>query len=127
MTSPATYRCTACGQEFSASSAYVRHGLSHLIDPTGRSPRVCFRGRMEPVAPVVIDTARDDRAGVTLPTAAEPVGGGQLEPARTGQGDQGGDRGHGDSIATGSLGVDVNRTSAGGPAASVDFTERNHA
>lgn len=63
MTSPATYRCTACGQEFGATSAYVRHGLSHLIDPTGRSPRVCFRGRMEPVAPVVIDTARDDRAG----------------------------------------------------------------
>jgi len=49
VTSPATYRCTACGQEFSATSAYVRHGLSHLIDPTGRSPRVCFRGRMEPV------------------------------------------------------------------------------
>ncbi|MEK9646076.1 MAG: hypothetical protein VW547_11090 [Alphaproteobacteria bacterium] len=79
MTSPATYRCTACGQEFSATSAYVRHGLSHLIDPTGRSPRVCFRGRMEPVAPVVIDTARDDRAGVTLPTAIQPVGGDQLE------------------------------------------------
>ena len=85
MTSPATYRCTACGREFSASSAYVRHGLSHLIDPTGRSPRVCFRGRMEPVAPVVIDTARDDRAGVTLPTALEPVGGDQLEPAGAGQ------------------------------------------
>jgi hypothetical protein len=85
VTSPATYRCTACGQEFSATSAYVRHGLSHLIDPTGRSPRVCFRGRMEPVAPVVIDTARDDRAGVTLPIAVQPVGGDQLVPSRVGQ------------------------------------------
>lgn len=92
MTSPATYRCTACGQEFSATSAYVRHGLSHLIDPTGRSPRVCFRGRMEPVAPVapvVIDTARDDRAGVTLPTAIQPVGGDQLVPGGAGQGEPG--------------------------------------
>lgn len=95
MTSPATnpgtvasgavYRCTACGREFAASSAYVRHGLSHLIDPAGRSPRVCFRGRMEPVGPVVVDLARDDRAGVTLPTAIQPVGGDQREPSRTGQ------------------------------------------
>lgn len=90
MTSPATnpgtvasgavYRCTACGRDFAASSAYVRHGLSHLIDPAGRSPRVCFRGRME------------------------PVGGDQLEPGRVGQVDGEGDAGgcgHKDNIATG--------------------------
>ena len=35
--------------------------------------------------PVTVDTARDDRAGVTLPTAIQPVGGDQLEPSRTGQ------------------------------------------
>lgn len=127
MTSPATYRCTACGQEFSATSAYVRHGLSHLIDPTGRSPRVCFRGRMEPVGPVVVDIARDDRAGVTLPTAVEPVGGDQLEAAGAGQGEQVADRRHGDSIATSGAVVDVNRPVDGGSAGSVDFTERNHA
>lgn len=106
MTSPATYRCTACGREFSATSAYVRHGLSHLIDPAGRSPRVCFRGRME------------------------PVGGDQLEPSRAGQvegeGDAGG-CGHKDNIATISVGGDVNRTADGGPTGSRDFTERNHA
>ena len=115
MTSPATYRCTACGREFGATSAYVRHGLSHLIDPTGRSPRVCFRGRMEPVAPVVIDTARDDRAGVTLPTAIQPVGGDQLVPGGAGQGDGEGDAGgcgHKDNIATGGADGHVNRPMA---------------
>jgi hypothetical protein len=40
---------------------------------------------MEPVGPVVVDITRDDRAGVTLPTAIQPVGGDQLEPGRAGQ------------------------------------------
>lgn len=70
MTSPATYRCTACGQEFRATSAYVRHGLSHLIDPTGRSPRVCFRGRMEPVGG---DQLEPGRVAVVLGAAGTDV------------------------------------------------------
>ena len=51
--------------------------------------------------PVVIDIAPDDRAGATLPTAIEPVGGDQLVAGGAGQGDQGGEaRSHEENIAT---------------------------
>ena len=92
------YRCTACDREFAASSAYVRHGLSHLVDPSGRSPRVCFRGRWEPVA------------------AVQPVGGDQLVPGGAGEGEQAVDRRHEDSFATDGANVTSNRDVDGSPA-----------
>lgn len=79
MTSPATYRCTACGREFGATSPAVVFGV-HGVGP--RSRLTCTGGSL---VPVTVDTARDDRAGVTLPTAIQPVGGDQLEPGRAGQ------------------------------------------
>lgn len=108
MTSPATYRCTACGREFGATSLAVVFGV-HGVGP--RSRLTCTSGSLVPVAPVVIDTARDDRAGVTLPTAIQPVGSDQLVPGGAGQGDQGGDRGHGDSFAIDRAEGHVNPTS----------------
>ena len=79
MTSPATYRCTACGREFGATSPAVVFGV-HGVGP--RSRLTCTGGSL---VPVTVDIARDDRAGVTLPTAIQPVGGDQREPSRTGQ------------------------------------------
>ena len=85
MTSPATYRCTACGREFGATSSAVVFGV-HGVGP--RSRLTCTSGSLVPVGPVTLPIARDardDRAGVTLPTAIQPVGGDQREPSRTGQ------------------------------------------
>lgn len=90
------YRCTACDREFAASSAYVRHGLSHLVDPSGRSPRVCFRGRWEPVA------------------AVQPVGGDQLVAGGAGQGEHEGDPvGHGISVGSTAGGVTAHASDDG--------------
>lgn len=82
MTSPATnpgtvasgaaYRCTACGREFAADSQALHR------QPSGGA----CASILEPVG-VVIDLARDDRAGVTLPL--ELVGGGELVPVGAGQ------------------------------------------
>lgn len=82
MTSPATYRCTACGREFGATSPAVVFGV-HGVGP--RSRLTCTGGSLVPVGQVTLPIARDDRAGVTLPTAIQPVGGDQLEPGRAGQ------------------------------------------
>lgn len=80
MTSPATnpgtvasgavYRCTACGAKLLREHSVT--GLAVLVHP-GTCPGV------------TLELFRDDRAGVTLPTALQPVGGDQREPSRTGQ------------------------------------------
>lgn len=117
MTSPATnpgtvasgavplldYRCTTCGRTFSGDAPFIRFDR-HRSRPF--HPALC-------TGAVVIDTARDDRAGVTLPTALEPVGGDQLVPGGAGQGDQGGEarRGHENSIAIDRAEDHVNTTS----------------
>ena len=108
MTSPATnpgtvargavYRCTACGVEL--RHEYSVTGL--LVIHPGFCPGV------------TLELFRDDRAGVTLPTAIQPVGGDQLEPGRVGQvegeSDAGG-CGHSDNIATGGAERTANRCS----------------
>lgn len=60
---------------------------------------------------VVLDIARDDRAGVTLPL--ELVGGGELVPVGAGQveGESEAGRGHENNIATGGADGHVNPTS----------------
>lgn len=111
MTSPATYRCTACGREFGATSPAVVFGV-HGVGP--RSRLTCTSGSLVPVGPVTLPITRDDRAGVTLPTAIQPVGGDQLEPSRAGQVDgesDAGGCGHEDNIATGGADGHVNPTS----------------
>lgn len=89
MTSPATnpgtvasgaaplldYRCNSCGRTFSGDAPFIRFG-HHRAHPF--RPALC-------TGVVVSDVIRDDRAGVTLPTALQPVGGDQREPSRTGQ------------------------------------------
>ena len=89
MTSPATnpgtvasgavplldYRCTTCGRTFSGDAPFIRFG-HHRAHPF--RPALC-------TGAVVLDVIRDDRAGVTLPTAIQPVGGDQLEPGGAGQ------------------------------------------
>jgi hypothetical protein len=76
--SGAVYRCTRCCAEFSSRAAVALHGLlvRHHLN---------LNDAMTPCGGLVIDITRDDRAGVTLPTAIQPVGGDQLEPSRTGQ------------------------------------------
>ncbi len=89
MTSPATnpgavasgavplrdYSCTECGRTFSGDAPFIRWS-GHRADPFVDSP--CS-------GVVVLDVIRDDRAGVTLPIAVQPVGGDQLVPSRVGQ------------------------------------------
>ncbi len=60
------YRCTSCGREFSGDAAFVR--LRHTL-PGGAA-------HCDGV--VVLDVVRDDRAGVAVPTAIQPVGRDQL-------------------------------------------------
>ena len=76
MTSPATnpgtvargaaYRCTACGRLL--DHAIARHWTSYA------GPLIICDGPLVELG-----------AGVTLPTAIQPVGGDQLEPGRAGQ------------------------------------------
>lgn len=131
MTSPpptrdtARYRCDTCGKEYSASWYRLARLLGSLIHTDDRG-RDCL-GEIEREAVAEMPIARDDRAGVTLAIGVQPVGGDELVAAGPGQGEQVADRRHGDSIATATPIVDVNRPAPGGPSGSVDFTERNHA
>jgi hypothetical protein len=63
------YSCTECGRTFSGDAPFIRWS-GHRADPFVDSP--CS-------GVVVLDVIRDDRAGVTLPIAVQPVGGDQLE------------------------------------------------
>ena len=153
MTSPATYRCTACGAELvrvriadpvSGGSQYLpshpgvcpgvtpglcdcRRGLAVASRPhTNGLWSTCATSRTSVAAdvpldlaslrnctvtgqyagPVTIDITRDDRAGVTLPTAIQSVGGDQLEPGGPGQVEGEGDAG----VAAGAQLVDEERS-----------------
>jgi len=69
------YRCTACNRTFSGDAPFIRLDRHRSLP---FHPALC-------TGAVVLDVLRDDRAGVTLPTAIQPVGGDQLEPGGAGQ------------------------------------------
>ena len=75
MTSPATNPGTVASGAVPAGAPDGPVNLTALRDTTTNT----YAGA------VVLDVIRDDRAGVTLPTAIQPVGGDQLEPGRVGQ------------------------------------------
>lgn len=105
MTSPATYRCTACG------TALDRAADRHWISLSG--VMIACDGPIVEVASI-ITIARDDRAGVTMPTALQPVGGDQFDAGGAGQVERGGDAigGHIDNMGPDAATRDVNPTSA---------------
>lgn len=122
MTSPATntgatqaprYLCDRCGRRLTAAQAL----LAHVADPRARRPAIC-PGVPQPIAAagvVTLPIARDDRGGITLPIAIQPVGRGQLEPSGSGQVEGGtdavGDR-HETIVVTPAAPGHVNPTSA---------------
>jgi len=89
VTSPATnLRCTACGAELRRAPLHdpASGGVSHVYYHDEICPGFTlelFRDSRAAIsfstAGVTIAIARDDRAGVTLPIAVQPVGGDQLE------------------------------------------------
>ena len=96
MTSPATstgavargaaplldYHCASCDRRFSGDASFVRWASHTLPGAAAYCAGV-----------VVLDVIRDDRAGVTLPIAIQPVGRDQLDPGGAGQVEGEGDAG----------------------------------
>ena len=75
---------------------------------------VVTTGKSAPAQTSGITIARDDRAGVTMPTALQPVGGDQFDAGGAGQVERGGDAigGHIDNMGPDAATRDVNPTSA---------------